>query len=154
MDCRPPCPSPTPGVFTDKYILFMTFTEKIFASKYSFLGPRRAKLSLQLCLTLCDPMDCSPPDSSVQGISQARRLEWVALSISRGIFLTQGLHQHLLLWQADSLPLSHQGPPSLNESASGDTDRVTRILKNSQLVWEQVFQNMNLWILSFISVCL
>ena len=36
------------------------------------------------CLTLCDPMGCSPPGSSVQGISQARILEWVAISYSRG----------------------------------------------------------------------
>ena len=36
------------------------------------------------CSTLCDPMDCSPPDSSVHGISQARILEWVATSFSRG----------------------------------------------------------------------
>ena len=33
--------------------------------------------SLQLCLTICDPMDCSPPGSSVHGILQARILEWV-----------------------------------------------------------------------------
>ena len=38
----------------------------------------------QLCLTLCDPMDCSPPGSSVHGILQARILEWVAISFSRG----------------------------------------------------------------------
>ena len=36
------------------------------------------------CLTLCDPMDCSPPGFSVHGISQARVLEWVAISFSRG----------------------------------------------------------------------
>ena len=36
-----------------------------------------AKL-LQLCPTLCSPMDCSPPGSSVHGILQARTLEWVA----------------------------------------------------------------------------
>ena len=35
--------------------------------------------SLQLCLTLCDPMDCSPPSSSVLGMSQVRVLEWVAI---------------------------------------------------------------------------
>ena len=34
--------------------------------------------SLQSCPTLCDPMDCSPPGSSVHGILQARTLEWVA----------------------------------------------------------------------------
>ena len=35
-------------------------------------------------LTLCDPMDCSPPGSSVLGILQARILEWVAIPFSRG----------------------------------------------------------------------
>ena len=35
------------------------------------------------CLTLCDPMDCSPPGSSVHGILQARTLEWVAVPFSR-----------------------------------------------------------------------
>ena len=40
--------------------------------------------SLRLCLTLCDPMDCSPPGSSVRGISQARILEWADISSTRG----------------------------------------------------------------------
>ena len=39
---------------------------------------------LQLCPTLCDSVDCSPPGSCVHGILQARRLEWVALPSSRG----------------------------------------------------------------------
>ena len=38
----------------------------------------------QLCLTLCDPMDCSPPGSLVHGIFQAWILEWVAIPFSRG----------------------------------------------------------------------
>ena len=38
----------------------------------------------QLCPNLCDPMDCSPPGSSVHGILQARILEWVVISFSRG----------------------------------------------------------------------
>ena len=42
-----------------------------------------AKL-LQSCLILCDSMDCSPPGSSLQGIIQARTLEWVVVSSSRG----------------------------------------------------------------------
>ena len=40
-----------------------------------------AKL-LQLCLTLCDPIDGSPPGSPIPGILQARILEWVAISFS------------------------------------------------------------------------
>ena len=39
-------------------------------------------LSLQSCLTLCNPMDCSPPGSSVHGILQARVLEWGAIAFS------------------------------------------------------------------------
>ena len=41
--------------------------------------------SLQPCLTLGNPMDCSPPGSSVHGILQARMLEWVAMPSSRGL---------------------------------------------------------------------
>ena len=37
----------------------------------------------QSCPTLCDPRDCSPPGSSVRGISQARTLEWLAISSYR-----------------------------------------------------------------------
>ena len=44
----------------------------------------RAK-SLRSCLSLCDPMDCSPPGSSVHGILQARILEWVAMPSSRDL---------------------------------------------------------------------
>ena len=40
----------------------------------------------QLCLTFCDPMDCSPPGPSVHEILQARILEWVAMPSSRGSF--------------------------------------------------------------------
>ena len=38
----------------------------------------------QSCLTLCDPMDCSPPGSSILGILKAKILEWVAMPSSRG----------------------------------------------------------------------
>ena len=41
-----------------------------------------AAKSLQSCMTLCDPIDGSPPDSPVPGILQARTLEWVAISFS------------------------------------------------------------------------
>ena len=45
---------------------------------------RACACSLQLCSTLCDPMNCSPPGSSVHGIIQSRTLEWVVISLSRG----------------------------------------------------------------------
>ena len=43
-----------------------------------------AVLVAQSCLTLCDPMDCSPPGFSIPGISQARVLEWGAIAFSEG----------------------------------------------------------------------
>ena len=73
-------------------------------------------LCVHFCLTLCDPIFCSLPDSSVHGIFQARRLEWAALSLLQGIFPIQGSNLHLLCLlhcQVDSLPLSHQGSPML-----------------------------------------
>ena len=43
-----------------------------------------AAKSLQSCLTLCNPIDASPPGSAVPGILQERTLEWVAISFSNG----------------------------------------------------------------------
>ena len=54
-------------------------------------------LANKLWSTLCNPNDCSLPGSSVHGISQARILEWVNISSSRGIFLTKGSNLGLLL---------------------------------------------------------
>ena len=47
----------------------------------SLSGPQ---LVVQSCLTLCNPMDCSPPGSSVRGVLQARTLEWAAKALPRG----------------------------------------------------------------------
>ena len=72
--------------------------------------------SLQSCPTLCNPMDCSPPGSSVHGILQARILEWVAMPSSRDSSQPRDQTQvsYLLLhWQAGSLPLAPPGKPSL-----------------------------------------
>ena len=53
-------------------------------------------LAAQSCLTPYDPMDCSPPGSSVHGILQRRILEWVTIFFSRGIFPTRGSNLGLL----------------------------------------------------------
>ena len=65
-----------------------------------------AKL-LQLCPTLCDPIDVSPPGSAIPGILQARTLEWVAIAFSSSL---EGLMLKLklqyfghLMWRVDSL---------------------------------------------------
>ena len=68
-------------------------------------------LVTQLCLTLCNPMDCSLPGSSVHGVSQASILESVAISFLQGNVPTQGLNPCLLCllhWQVGSLPLGPQ----------------------------------------------
>ena len=49
---------------------------------HSHTAAAAAAKSLQLCLTLCDPLDGNPPGSPVPGILQARTLEWVAISFS------------------------------------------------------------------------
>ena len=62
------------------------------------------------CPTLCDPMDCSLPGSSVRGIFQARVLEWVAISFSRGSSWpgdqtqVSGIERRFSTLQADTLP--------------------------------------------------
>ena len=72
-----------------------------------------AAKSLQLCLTLCDPRDGSPPGSPVPGILQARTLEWVAISFSGAwkwkVKVKSLSHVRLLAtpWTA-----AHQAPPS------------------------------------------
>ena len=57
----------------------------------------------QSCLSLCDPMDFSPPGSSVHEILQARILEWVAIPFSRDL-LDPAIEPVSLTLQADSLP--------------------------------------------------
>ena len=62
----------------------------------------------QSCPTLFDPMACSLLGSSVHGIFQARVLEWVAISFSRGIFPTQGSNRSLPHCRQTLYHLSHQ----------------------------------------------
>ena len=58
---------------------------QIFCRMYeNFMYDICCAKSLQLCPTLCNPVDCSPLGFSVHGILQARILEWVAISSSRG----------------------------------------------------------------------
>ena len=78
-----------------------------------------AKL-LQSCLILCDPMDCIPPGSSVHGILQARTVEWVAISYSRGCSLPRDW-AHVSMspaLQVCFLPLAPLGKPQLLLSCS------------------------------------
>ena len=64
----------------------------------------------QSCLTLWDPTDCSPPGSSVQGIFQARILEWVAVSFP-GDLPDPEIEVRSPTMRADSLPSEPPGKP-------------------------------------------
>ena len=71
--------------------------------------------SLQSCQTLCDPMDCNPPGSSVHGDSPGKSTGVGCHALLQGIFLNHGSNSHLLSlvhWQADSLSLAPPAKPS------------------------------------------
>ena len=83
----------------------------------------------KLCPTLyCDPMDCSPPGSSVHGILQARTLEWVVIFFSRGSSRPRD-RTHVSGLAVDSLPVSHslisycQPTPSPSPTTSRETSQ-------------------------------
>ena len=60
--------------------------------RYADAAAAASAKSLQLCPTLSDPMDCSPPGSSVHGIFQARVLEWGAIAFSVLEYYTLSLY--------------------------------------------------------------
>ena len=74
-------------------------------------------LATQSYLTLCEPMDCSPPGSSVHGISQIRILEWVAISFSRDSS-QPGIEPGFPALQADSLPSETPRKPKESQSVT------------------------------------
>ena len=79
------------------------------------MGTCTSCLVAQTCPTLCNPMDCSTPGSSVHGISQERILECVATSYSRASSQPQRWNSHLLCllqWQANCLLLAPSGRPA------------------------------------------
>ena len=63
----------------------------------------------RLYLTLWDPMDCIPPGSSVHRIFQARRLDWVLITLLQGILSNQGSNPGLTHCGQTLYHLSHQG---------------------------------------------
>ena len=99
-------------VFIIVYIIFYQSNENwSFLCLYSH-ACRHAK-SLQSCLTLWDPVNCSPPGTTVHGIFQARILEWVAMPSSRGSSWPgdRTSVSCLLHWQACALLLAPPGNP-------------------------------------------
>ena len=83
-------------VVSSAYLRLLIFLPAILipacaSSSPAFLMMYSAYKFIQLCSIPCDPMDCSPPGSSVHWILQARILEWVAMPSSRGSFQPRDL---------------------------------------------------------------
>ena len=85
--------------FSLNFFLFILLPVPPFCDYYSLMEV----LVTQSCLTLCNPMDCSTPGSSVHGILQAGILEWVAVP-SPGNLPNPGIKPGSSTLQADSLP--------------------------------------------------
>ena len=73
-------------------------------------------LVTQLCPTLCDPMDCTPPGSPGHGILQARTLKWVAISFSNANYSRSSLVAKLCLILATPQTTAYQAPLSMGFS--------------------------------------
>ena len=89
MDCSPPG-SPVHGIFQTRILEWFAISFSRASSQprdrirvFHTFRSDQIRLVAQSCPTLYDPMNCSPPGSSVHGIFQARVLEWVAISFSR-----------------------------------------------------------------------
>ena len=129
----------------DTWNYYQIHTNILKLKIYDHLNKKRKKKwkikVAQLCLTLCNAMDCSPPGSSVYGISQAIIPERVAISLLQGIFLIQGLNLGLLHCRQILYHLSHQGSPQSN-----GIDKFNTILLLKTQVVRKIFRN--LWRLS------
>ena len=81
----PLTPDSSSGWWEGKYIRDSSYSKQLHSLLFQWVKwstAAAAAKSLQLCLTLCDPIDGSPRGSPVPGILQARTLEWVAISFS------------------------------------------------------------------------
>ena len=68
-------------MLNERITIFLIFLFIYFWLCWIFIAAAAAAKLLQLCLTLCDPIDGSPPDYPVPGILQARTLGWVGFSL-------------------------------------------------------------------------
>ena len=92
---------PCAGNYLNSICVAFTTIYIVFTSRYC--------LAVKLYPTLCNPMDCSPPGSSVHGILQVRLLEWVAIPSSQGSSQPRDeIHVSYVSWigQQGSLPLA------------------------------------------------
>ena len=120
-------------------------------------------LVIQLCPTLCNPIDCSPPGSSVHGIFQARILEWVVMPFSRVSSWPRGqtqvsciVRRFFTIWATREAQITHaataakslQSCPTLCDPIDGSPpgSPVSGILQARMLEWVAIsFSNAWKW---------
>ena len=109
--------------------LILTFLTGLVLSQSSSLS--EGVIVTQSCQTLCNPMDCSPPGSSVHGILQASILEWVVISFSNNIFYKLFIHHQ------SSFPKisSDEKKNSASRSNPGTHITLTCYMSLSPLIW-------------------
>ena len=101
-------------------------------------------LVTQSSLTLCNPVDCSLPGSSVHGILQARILEWVAMPSSRGS--STGIEPRSSTLQADSSQAEPPGKPK--DTGVHSLSHLQRIFPPRELNWHLLHYRQILYQLS------
>ena len=87
-------------------------------------------LVAQSCPNLCNPMDCIPPGSSVHGISQARMMEWVAISLCNAVLYMQSVSREMLGWVKHKLKSRLLGEIS-----------ITSYMQMTPPLWQKVKKN-------------
>ena len=93
-------------------IFFITFPKALPFTEWADNSTLKWSEAAQLCPTLCDPMDCSPPASSIHGIFQGKNTGVGCCFLLQGIFPTQGLNSGLLHCRQVLYHLSHLRIPT------------------------------------------
>ena len=129
-----------PFYFHTQYNQLAKGTQGSYSPEYA-LSPLETVLKcesevVQSCLTLCDPMDCSLPGSSVHGLFQARVLEWISISFSRGSSLPR-----------DRTEVSHVVCRCVTVGATREAPETFLLLNKSSLCF------LDLFVLSLNSFC-
>ena len=120
------------------------------------LHPLKARSYMLSHVRLCNPMDCSPPGSSVHGVFQARVLEWVAISFSRESSQPRDGTQHLLHllhWQVDSSAQAPPKKPILTNSILKYRMVISPIYKAVQMLKENLYFHMTLFLITMKVFC-
>ena len=97
MDAMPS--RPAKGISLKLHLLLKAYLTRSGPTRVIFLLLESESGVVQSCPTSCDPMDWGLPGFSNHGILQARILEWIAISFSRGIFPTQGSNLGIPHWR-------------------------------------------------------